>query len=212
MEETAMPGLRYDTLVNRPDEVLAFTSLTLDEFDQLLPDFENAFQNHMRQWRLDGKPRIARSYVTYANCPLPSPADRLLFILAYLKTYSLQVVHGRLFGMSQSKANQWIHTLLPVMQATLQSLGDAPARTIQELALRLQIAIEDAQAQVDSIVVEAAALSRQDDDDASEPCASEAAHPLFVTMAQNDRSCARTTHLNRRSVIAARSAVTRSRT
>jgi hypothetical protein len=212
MEEIAMPGLRYDTIVNRPDEVLAFTSLTVDEFDQLLPDFENSFQNHMRHWRLDGKPRLARSYVTYTNCPLPSPADRLLFILAYLKTYSLQVVHGRLFGMSQSKANQWIHVLLPVMQATLQTLGDAPARTVQELALRLQIAIEDAQAHVDAIAAQAAALSLQDDDDTSEPLASEAAPPLFVTTAQNDRSCVRTTRLNRRSVIAARSAVTRSRT
>lgn len=206
-----MPGLRYDTIVNRPDEVLALTSLTIDEFDQLLPDFENAFQNHMRHWRLDGKPRLARSYVTYANCPLPTPADRLLFILCYLKTYSLQVVHGRLFGMSQSKANQWIHVLLPVMQATLQSLGDAPARTIHELALRLQIAIEDAQAHVDAIAAQAEALSLQDDDDASEPLASEPAHPLFATTARNDQSCARATHLNRRSVIAARNAVTRSR-
>jgi hypothetical protein len=29
-----------------------------------------------------------------------------LFILVYLKTYALQVVHGRLFGMVQGKANQ----------------------------------------------------------------------------------------------------------
>ena len=207
-----MPGLRYDTIVNRPDEVLAFTSLTIDEFDHLLPDFENAFQDYMRQWRLDGKPRLARSYVTYANSPLPTPADRLLFILAYLKTYSLQVVHGRLFGMSQSKANQWIHVLLPVMQATLQSLGDAPARTIQELALRLQIAIEDAQAHIDAIAVQAAALSLQDDDDASEELGTEPAHPLFATTARNDQSCVRTTRLNRRSVIAVRNAATQSRT
>jgi hypothetical protein len=102
--------------------------------------------------------------------------------------------------------------LLPVMQATLQTLGDAPARTLQELALRLQIAIEDAQAHVDAIAEQAAALSLQDDDDAGEPLGSEPAHPLFVTTVQNDRSCVRTTRLNRRSVIAARSAVTQSRT
>jgi hypothetical protein len=166
----------------------------------------------MRQWRLDGKPRLARSYVTYANCPLPTPADRLLFILAYLKTYSLQVVHGRLFGMSQSKANQWIHTLMPVLQATLRKLGDAPARSIQELALRLHIAIEDAQAHIDTIAGQAAALSLQDDDTASEELGTEPAHPLFATTAPNDQSCVRATRLNRRSVIVARSAVTRSRT
>lgn len=60
-----------------------------------------------------------------------------MFILAYLKTYSLQVVQGRLFGMDQSKANQWIHLLLGVLKATLRALGDAPSRSLQELAQRL---------------------------------------------------------------------------
>src|SRR5215468_2507358 len=64
------------------------------------------------------------------NCPLPTPEDRLLFILAYLKTYALQMVHGRLFGMIQGKANQWIHVLLPALLAALRALGDAPARSL----------------------------------------------------------------------------------
>ena len=42
---------------------------------------------------------------TYKRCPLPTPEDRLLCILTYLKTYALQVVQGRLFGIDQSKAN-----------------------------------------------------------------------------------------------------------
>jgi Helix-turn-helix of DDE superfamily endonuclease len=33
------------------------------------------------------------------------PEDRLLCILVYLKTYPLQVVQGRLFGMDHSQAN-----------------------------------------------------------------------------------------------------------
>src|SRR5262252_2243387 len=86
--------------------------------------FEAAFQAHMAAWRLDGKPRTARQFTVYQNCPLPTAEDRLLFILAYVKTYSLQVVQGRLFGMGQSKANQWIHVLLPVLLATLRALGD----------------------------------------------------------------------------------------
>ena len=48
-----------------------------------------------------------------------------MFILAYLNTYTLQVVHGRLFGMVQGKAHQWIHVLLPVLLAALRTLGDA---------------------------------------------------------------------------------------
>jgi hypothetical protein len=53
----------------------------------------------MAAWCMDGKPRTARRFTVYKNCPLPTPEDRLLFILTYLKTYTLQVVHGRLFGM-----------------------------------------------------------------------------------------------------------------
>jgi hypothetical protein len=65
-------------------------------------------------------------------------------LLTYLKTYSLQVVQGHLFGMGQSKANQWIHVLLPVLLAALHSLGDAPARSLTALAQRLGVAEADA--------------------------------------------------------------------
>ena len=125
-------------------EFLDCTSVTLEEFQQLVPPFEAAFQARMAAWRLDGQPRTARRFSVYQNCPLPIPEDRLLFILAYLKTYSLQVVQGRLFGMGQSKANQWIHVLLPALLAALRSLGDAPARSLTALAQRLGVAEADA--------------------------------------------------------------------
>src|SRR5881296_1319849 len=102
-----MAGLQFADLQSRPTEFLDLTSLTLDEFQHLVPSFEAAFQAHMAAWRLDGKPRTARRFAVYQNCPLPTPEDRLLFILTYVKTYSLQVVQGRLFGMVQGKANQW---------------------------------------------------------------------------------------------------------
>jgi len=82
--------------------------------------------------------------MVYKNCPLPTPEDRLFFILTYLKTYALQVVQGRLFGMGQSKANQWIHVLLPALLTALRTLGDAPARTLTALAQRLGVSEADA--------------------------------------------------------------------
>src|SRR6478672_10032635 len=139
-----MAGLRFPDLQSRPTEFLDFTSLTLDEFQQLVPPFEAAFQAHMAAWRLDGKPRTARQFSVYKNCPLPTPEDRLFFLRTYLKTYSLQVVQGRLFGMGQSKANQWIHALLPVLLAALRTLGDAPARSLAALAQRLGVSEADA--------------------------------------------------------------------
>src|ERR687896_591664 len=94
--------------------------------------------------RLDGNPRTARQFAVYKHCPLPTPEDRLFFLLTYLKTYSLQLVQGRLFGMGQSKANQWIHVLLPALLAALRTLGDTPARSLTALAQRLGVTEADA--------------------------------------------------------------------
>jgi hypothetical protein len=57
-----MAGLRFIDVQSRPTEFLDLTSLTLDEFQLLVPPFEAAFQAHMAAWRLDGKPRTARQY------------------------------------------------------------------------------------------------------------------------------------------------------
>src|SRR5256714_9392597 len=143
-----MASVRFADVQSRPVEFLDFTSVTLEEFQQLIPPFEAAFHAHMAAWRLDGKPRTARQFRVYKNCPLPTPEDRLFFLLTYLKTYSLQVVQGRLFGMGQSKANQWIHVLLPVLLAALRTLGDAPARSVAALAQRLGVSEADAAAVV----------------------------------------------------------------
>src|SRR5712691_8818637 len=138
-----MAHLRFTDVQDRPAEFLDLTSLTIDEFQQLIPPFEAAFHAHMAAWRLDGKPRTARQFAVYKNCPLPTPEDRLFFILTYLKTYALQVVQGRLFGRGQSKANQWIHVLVPALLAALRTLGDAPARSLTALAQRLGVSEAD---------------------------------------------------------------------
>jgi hypothetical protein len=139
-----MAGLRFTELQSRPMAFLDFTSLTLDEFQQLVLPFEAAFHARMVAWRMDGKPRTARRFTVYKNCPLLTPEDRLLFILVYLKTYALQVVQGHLFGMVQGKANQWIHVLLPALLAALRALGDAPARSLTALAQRLGVSEAEA--------------------------------------------------------------------
>ena len=156
-----MAGVQFTELQSRPMEFLDFTSVTLDEFQQLVPPFETAFQCHMTAWRMDGKLRTARRFTVYKTCPLPTPEDRLLFILTYVKTYALQVVQGRLFGMVQSKANRWIHVLLPVLLAALRSLGDAPARSLTALAQRLGVAEADAATLVTPLEEEPAPSSRQ---------------------------------------------------
>jgi hypothetical protein len=172
-----MTRLRYRDLARKPMDVLDMSSLTPVEFQQLLPPFEAAFQAHMAEWRLDGKPRTARRYSTYTNCPLPSAEERLLFILVYLKTNPLQVAHGIMFGLPQGKTNQWIHVLLPVLRTSLRQLGDAPSRSLQDLARRLDMPVTDV---------------------------SEAAAPLFAMTEPSGASAVPKMHLNRKAAIAAR--------
>jgi hypothetical protein len=203
----AMGTLRFADLQTRPTEVLDLTSLTVNELRQLVPPFEAAFQAHMAHWRLDGKPRTARRYTTYTNCPLPTPEDRLLFILVYLKTYPLQVVQGRLFGMGQSKAHQWIHVLLVVLRATLRALGDAPTRSVTELAKRLGVTKADAAAMVRP--TEAPPSASDPPAAASAPVS---ASPLLGTMGPNAASGVPRIRLSRRAIIAARKSATRSKT
>jgi hypothetical protein len=108
-----------------------------------------------------------------------------LFILAYVKTYSLQVVQGRLFGMGQSKANQWIHVLLPALLTALRALGDAPPRSLTALTQRLGVSEADAAPVV----------------------APDA--PLLPMTGPNDGLSAPRTLLNRKRVIAGRKGITR---
>jgi hypothetical protein len=193
-----MAGLRFTDLQSRRTEFLDFTSLTLDEFQQLVPPFEAAFHARMTAWRMDGKPRTARQFSVYKNCPLPTPEDRLLFILVYLKTYALQVVQGRLFGMVQGKASQWIHVLLPALLAALRALGDAPARSLTALAQRLGVSEADAATVVAPLAEEPV------------PLATAPASPLLPMTGRNGASSAPKTLLNRRTVIAARKKTLRS--
>jgi len=138
---------------------------------------------------------------------VPTPEDRLLFILTYVKTYALQVVQGRLFGMVQSKANRWIHILLPTLLAALRALGDAPARSLTALAQRLGVAEAEAAA-VDVPLAEELPLV------APTPSAPVVGppSPLLPMTAPNGASSAPKTLLHRRTVIAVRKKTTRSRT
>src|SRR6266852_4055941 len=195
-----MAGVRFADLQSRPTEFLDFTSVTLEEFQHLIPPFEAAFHAHMAAWRLDGKPRTARRFTVYENCPLPTPEDRLFFLLTYLKTYALQVVQGRLFGMGQSKANQWIHVLLPALLAALRTLGDAPARSLTDLAQRLGVSEADAATVLTPLAEEPTPVAAAP---AAVPAAAPTA-PLLPMTGRNGASSAPKTLLNRRSVIVAR--------
>ena len=98
--------------------------------------------------------------------------------------------------MGQSKANQWIHLLLPALLAALRTLGDAPARSLTALAQRLGVSEADTTSVIDSREEEPAPVVAPDS-------------PLLPMTGPNGASFAPKTLLNRTRVIAARKRIIR---
>ena len=128
--------VNYKTLSSQPRALLALTGLTKAEFGDLLPAFREAYlRAHPDDRTAAGLPR-RRWYGAGRPSALADDADKLLFVLVYLKTYPLQVVLGQLFGLSASQANYWLHHLLPVLRSALDDLGVLPERDGGRLARR----------------------------------------------------------------------------
>ena len=127
----------YEEVTQRAGSLRAMTGLTQPEFSALLAHFEHAFLTYMADHTLDGHPRTSRRSSTYDTSPLPTMADKLLFILTYVKQNPIQAVQGQLFGMSQAHVNKWIHLLPTVLNQALAPQELLPARTAGELATLL---------------------------------------------------------------------------
>src|ERR687887_2694817 len=175
---------RYEEVIQRTGSLRAMSGLTEQEFTALLPPFEHAYAAYMHDHTIDGQPRTSRRYSTYGTCSLPTMADRLLFILTYVKQNPIQEVQGQLFGMSQSNANKWIHVLHPVLNQALADQELLPARTAAEFAAMFQTHATDGSSTT----------------------------PLFGMMVPNGRSTARQIPQSNKNIRVARRRGTRSNT
>ena len=120
--------MRYQDIAHNRARVRALTTLEPNEFADLVPVFEQCFLERMREYTIDGLPRLNRRYTPYKNSPLPTIEDKLLFILVHMKQNLTQEVQGQLFGMGQTDANKWLQLLRPVFHAALQRRDVLPAR------------------------------------------------------------------------------------
>jgi Helix-turn-helix of DDE superfamily endonuclease len=160
------------------------TGLTEPEFTALRPHFERAWAAYLQNRPIDGQPRPSRRDSAYDHCPLPTTADKLLFMLTYVKQNPIQEVQGQLLGMSQSHANTWIHVLHPVLNQALADHELLPARTAAELAAMFETHTADGNSTT----------------------------PLVGMMALNVRSTARPIPKSNKNITAARRRVTRAKT
>ena len=127
----------FNDLCKNPKRFLSFTGFTLEEFLALLPIFALKFQQYMEQFTIEGKKREKRKYVEYKNACLPLVENKLLFILTYLKGNDLQERIAEMFGISQPKANIWIHLLNNVLNQALEEAEVLPARDADSLEKNL---------------------------------------------------------------------------
>jgi len=121
--------LSYDMIKQQPEQFLACTSLTIEEFDSLLLSFSSAWEDYVKKNYVNsggGKPK------------LPHVTDKLFFILFYYKVYPIQAAMGAIFGMSQGQVSFWTGALSIVLQHTLGIAQCRPKRRPYQLKEALE--------------------------------------------------------------------------
>src|SRR6266702_8231616 len=123
----------YQQVQEHPKLLLAMTSLTHAEFQQLLSHFQYAWDQYVQQHYVDRDERQRQYGAGRSEATLITLEDKLLFILYYVKVYPLQEILAFEFGMVQSTANEWIHILSGVLKKALDHGEYLPERDPKQL-------------------------------------------------------------------------------
>lgn len=129
--------LNYRAIARKPRVFQSLTGLKIEEFQQLLPPFEQAWSAYVEEHHIQGKPR-QRRYGAGRKSQLDAIEDKLLFILVYFRLYPTQAVQGFLFGIGQPQAHEWVHKLSGVLNAALGDEQQLPEREPHRLEAVLQ--------------------------------------------------------------------------
>ena len=116
--------------LNNDRQTRALLGLDKDKFLELLEAFRKIFEQRQQEEYEEGKKKGSRQRKPGGGRKgkLPTYADKLFFVLFYLKNYPTFDVLGAIFNMGRSKACENLHKLLPILQATLKHLGVLPDR------------------------------------------------------------------------------------
>lgn len=126
----------YDTVKDNPRLFKTMTSLNQEEFEKLFIPFQSAWESYPKAvFPSDQEPQHQDS--SGRKPVLEEIADKLLFILYYVKVYPLQEILAFEFGMSQGQACYWIHLLSGVLEQALILLSQLPERHPDQLADKL---------------------------------------------------------------------------
>lgn len=127
----------FEKLSKRPRVFKRMTGLTLEEFNDLLDKFQSSWQFFVNREFLSKERK--RRFGGGRHTRLHSLEDKLLFILIYTRIYPLMIVQGLFFGFEDSRACDWVHRLLPLLDETLGFAYMRPkrgrGRSLEEILL-----------------------------------------------------------------------------
>jgi len=123
-------------ILNKDRQLQALTSLNREEFDELLSVFRPRFEQKYKHFTMVGKRRVKPLSSQAMKSPtkvIPTPTDKLLFILYHFKIDTVQFAEAAFFGLSQGQTSRWTKFLLPVLHQAIVDLHLQPARNMDEL-------------------------------------------------------------------------------
>ena len=126
--------MNYEDQKKHESKFLSLTSLTVVEFEYLLGYFEPLWEKHYRYHTLQGGPGKHPAFREQGNSLLKGTAQKLFFLLVYLKNNPLQTFQAASFGIWQPKVWAITRCLLSVLDEALGRLGLLPSRDSCELA------------------------------------------------------------------------------
>ena len=107
----------------------ALTGMTILEFESLVITFSLVFQ----KYQATRKKKRQRAVGGGRKHTLKTAAERLFFILFYIKCYPTMDLAGFLFGADKSRIQRWVKELLPLLEETLGREVVLPARKINSV-------------------------------------------------------------------------------
>lgn len=117
-------------------QFLALTTLRLEEFDQLLPYFEDRWMGYFKYKNLRGKRRkkpLTPKQLSKSTKKLYKIEEKLFFILYFFKNGHIQQSLAAQFEMNQGHISRYIKVLYPLLLKSIKDLHLQPAQSMEEL-------------------------------------------------------------------------------
>jgi Helix-turn-helix of DDE superfamily endonuclease len=121
--------LNLESILAQDRLMRAMTGLNLKAFEELLLSFTKAYEESVL--KLEKKRK--RAHGGGRKSALSTVSTKLLFILVYCKCYPTFDVLGVMFGFHRSCAHDWVHRLLPILEAALGYQQALPLRQINSM-------------------------------------------------------------------------------